>query len=208
MKKKKSNKSEEPFVESNTAVEGIYQDSQATGDFSEPGYSSIQELQIKYTQPVADSKSVVNSEISENIYEASDQLLGHQDQISVNTNNEPLYSTVNKKKISKAIHVAPAIKDNSSHQQSDDKTASEYTLYEEAKTEITESPNKKLIEEQKEEIKLLMERMKELTKENRDLHRNIETIIKEEKWKEESLHATLKLKITLLEADTHKEDVN
>lgn len=65
--------------------------------------------------------------------------------------------------------------------------------------------DRNVVEDQKEEIKLLVERLKELTNENRELRKNIETLLKEEKWKEDSLHAELKLKISQLEVETHKE---
>lgn len=69
--------------------------------------------------------------------------------------------------------------------------------------------------EKDEEIKLLIERMKEVTKENRELHKENKELCEEKKElqkhietmtiKEESLHANLNLKITQFETDTHEK---
>lgn len=93
------------------------------------------------------------------------------------------------------------------HSQSYEKSDSEYISDGELKIENVVLLNKILVEKD-EEIKLLIEQMKNVTKENKELceekkelQKHIETMT----IKEESLHANLNLKITQFEADTHEK---
>ncbi|XP_054707466.1 centrosomal protein of 89 kDa-like isoform X2 [Uloborus diversus] len=57
----------------------------------------------------------------------------------------------------------------------------------------------------KEKIKILQERLKESAEENKKLRSLIENLVKEEKGKEDTLHAKFQLKLTEFEAETRKD---
>lgn len=164
--------------------------------------------------PIIHSSPNPSTKFSEVVCESSDALSGDREQISFKSAEEPLYSTVNKKKKNKVIHPDVTCRTSSLHSESYEKSDSEYISDGEVKIENVNLLNKMLVEKD-EEIKLLVEQMKHITKENSELQKENKELCEQKKelekhieimtMKEESLHANLNLKITQFEADTHEK---
>ncbi|XP_054707465.1 centrosomal protein of 89 kDa-like isoform X1 [Uloborus diversus] len=159
-------------------------------------YASIQELHLHKT---ADTKS--STETLPSHFGGDVEVLP----VAGQSSSDPIYATVKKKHeedlgpVISAKILADQCKKEQRFNQANEDLAPQDNLKEKVKEKSQQEALKN------EKIKILQERLKESAEENKKLRSLIENLVKEEKGKEDTLHAKFQLKLTEFEAETRKD---
>ncbi|KFM74690.1 hypothetical protein X975_01178, partial [Stegodyphus mimosarum] len=225
-KKSKSSK-KKLFSESHGSQEvnhpvKIYNTSLPSDDLNEPIYSDIHISSDSFNLPSTSTCKKFQEFEKSNIQIKSSSVSkrststvvndeGLHEKSDISSQSEPVYATVDKKQKSsndqstnsemQKAQIAEyseegeksALKEISNHYKDSSCISHNLTLPKIGKCETDE------------DVKILQQRLKELSEENRKLQKHVQNLMMEEKWKDSQVHAELQLKITELEAETRSE---